>query len=88
MSMSLSGARKRPGFSIGGIIALSASSFSVGSSPLDYMLRVMRDENEPPERRMEMAIAAAPYCHRELKQIEVGGKQDAPIEAKVHLSFD
>ena len=34
-----------------------------GQTPLDYMLSVMRDPSEFPERRDRMAIAAAPYLH-------------------------
>jgi hypothetical protein len=34
-----------------------------GETPLDYMLRLIRDENVDPTRRDRMAIAAAPYCH-------------------------
>ncbi len=31
--------------------------------PLDYMLRVMRDESADPDRRDDMAKTAAPYLH-------------------------
>jgi hypothetical protein len=34
-----------------------------GLTPLAYMLKVVRDENEDTARRDEMAKAAAPYCH-------------------------
>jgi len=34
-----------------------------GLMPLDYMLQVMRDETQPPERRDDMAKSAAPYLH-------------------------
>jgi hypothetical protein len=37
-----------------------------GELPLDYMLRVMRDETATDERRDMMAIAAAPYMHARL----------------------
>ena len=36
---------------------------STGETPLQYMLRVMRDPEAPPARRDAMAIAAAPYVH-------------------------
>jgi len=38
-------------------------------SPLDYMLRIMWDETVAPERRDQMAIAAAPYVHARLAQV-------------------
>lgn len=41
-----------------------------GLTPLEWMLRVMRDEQEPSERRDEMAKAAAPYVHPKLSSIE------------------
>src|SRR5262245_1341897 len=31
--------------------------------PLDFMLKVMRDENEDPTRRDRAAVAALPYVH-------------------------
>jgi hypothetical protein len=45
-----------------------------GLTPLDYMLSVLRDEEQPPERRDDMAKAAAPYCHPKLAAIEHGGR--------------
>ena len=41
-----------------------------GELPLAYMLRVMRDEDAPAERRDYMARAAAPYLHSVRKPIE------------------
>jgi hypothetical protein len=38
------------------------------------MIRVMRDENAPVERRDEMAKAAAPYVHPRLAAIEHSGQ--------------
>lgn len=37
-----------------------------GELPLAYMLAVMNDESQPQERRDEMAIAAANFCHPRL----------------------
>ena len=42
-----------------------------GETPLDFMLRVMRDENAPQARRDAMAIAAAPYVHARLASTSV-----------------
>jgi hypothetical protein len=44
-----------------------------GEAPLDYMIRVMRDENASAKRRDEMAKAAAPYVHPRLAAIEYAG---------------
>jgi hypothetical protein len=43
---------------------------STGESPLQYMLRVMRDPKAPAARRDAMAIAAAPYVHSKLAQVD------------------
>lgn len=43
-----------------------AAAKATGELPLDYMLRVMRDEAQPSDRRDAMAIAAAPYLHARL----------------------
>jgi hypothetical protein len=40
-----------------------------GLTPLDYMLAVMRDPGAKPERRDEMARAAAAYTHPRLAPI-------------------
>ncbi len=41
---------------------MEAASAS-GESPVDYMLRIMRDPTADPERRDAMAKAAATYLH-------------------------
>jgi hypothetical protein len=42
---------------------LRATLQASGITPLEYMLTVMRDAHAEPERRDEMARAAAPYMH-------------------------
>lgn len=37
-----------------------------GVLPLDYMLKIMRDERAPKARRDDMAKAAAPYLHSKM----------------------
>lgn len=49
-----------------------------GETPLEYMLRVMRDEDQATDRRDKMAIGAAPYMHA--KAMEVSGPEGGPIE--------
>ena len=43
---------------------------STGETPLQYMLRVMRDSEASPVRRDAMAVAAAPYVHSKLAQVD------------------
>jgi hypothetical protein len=49
-----------------------------GETPLEYMLRVMRDERQPDDRRDKMAVGAAPYMHA--KAVEVTGADGGPVE--------
>jgi hypothetical protein len=55
--------------------------------PLDHLLKIMREENEDPDRRMWCAKAVAPYCHPKLSSVEHGGLNEEPIEYKVVLDF-
>lgn len=41
-----------------------------GITPLEYLLKVMRDENGDSETRLDAAKAAAPYVHPRLANIE------------------
>lgn len=50
-----------------------------GELPLDYMLRVMRDNRSTQARRDAMAIAAAPYLHARLQAIRHSGDPDNPV---------
>jgi hypothetical protein len=41
-----------------------------GSSPVDYLLKVMRDPDKPDQLRLEAAKAAAPYIQPRLTTID------------------
>ena len=58
-----------------------------GLTPLDYMLRVMRDEQADDIRRADMAKAAAPYVHPRLASTELTGKDGGPLRVEV-VKFD
>lgn len=51
-----------------------------GITPLDYMLKVMRDDEADASRRDEMAKAAAPYVHPKLSAMQHTGKDGGPIQ--------
>jgi hypothetical protein len=53
---------------------------SEGLTPLDYMLKVMRDDAMDTAMRNDMAKAAAPYVHPRLANIEHKGEGGGPIE--------
>jgi len=57
---------------------IAEAAMAQGLTPLEYMLNVLRDETVEPERRDEMAKAAAPYLHPRL----------AAIEAKLSVAVD
>jgi hypothetical protein len=59
---------------------------ATGITPLDYMLAVLRDETAPPERRDEMAKAAAPFVHPRLQTTKVQGDKDYPLFDLLALS--
>lgn len=50
-----------------------------GLTPLEYMLRVMRNGRSGHDRRDDMAKAAAPYMHPRLNAIQHTGKDGEPI---------
>ena len=52
---------------------------STGETPLQYMLRVMRDSEATPSRRDAMAAAAAPYIHPRLAQLDMAAQQNVDI---------
>lgn len=47
-----------------------------GETPLEYLLRVMRDDAQKPEDRITAAKAAAPYVHPRLSAVELSGGFD------------
>jgi hypothetical protein len=51
-----------------------------GTTPLEYMLAIMRDDLSPAARRDDMAKAAAPYVHPKLAAVEHSGPDGGPIE--------
>jgi hypothetical protein len=57
--------------------AIIEAAKSGGEVPIDYMLRIMRDENAPDARRNRMARAAAAYLHSKLSMIEEDEEEDA-----------
>jgi hypothetical protein len=66
--------------------AVLIKAMESGESPLDYMLRVMRDSRAAPERRDQMAKAAAPYIHPRLTAIEVSDNDESPYQAPVSIN--
>lgn len=51
-----------------------------GVTPLQYMLRVMRNPKAADDRRDDMAKAAAPYVHPKLANMQHTGAKGGPIQ--------
>jgi hypothetical protein len=56
---------------------------ATGETPLDYMLRVMRDQTVEHQRRDDMAKAAASYVHARLSATEVKSETTVRYVARV-----
>jgi hypothetical protein len=57
----------------------AAEIVASGLMPLDYMLQVLRNEDEEPARRAWAAKEAAPYLHPKLAQVDIGNKGGRPF---------
>jgi hypothetical protein len=55
---------------------MKAAIAASGETPLEYMLRIMRDEAAESTRRDDMAKTAAPYLHPRLSSVEHTGDTD------------
>lgn len=51
-------------------------------SPLDFMLAVMRDDEQDIKLRTAMAQAAAPYIHAKPSDVKLGKKEQADADAQ------
>lgn len=58
---------------------IAAQACANGVTPLDYMLKVMRDDAADEKRRDAMAIAAAPFVHPRLAAVEHSGDAENPV---------
>ena len=60
--------------------SIQAEIAASGEIPLDYMLRVMRDQTADPARRDAMAKAAAPYVHPTFASVRHGGEDGGAMK--------
>ena len=63
-------------------LAAAAATVAAGDTPLDVMLRVMREATED-SVRLDAAKAAAPYVHPRLAAVEHRGSQGSPIQVVI-----
>jgi hypothetical protein len=85
---------KRPRMSVKALLENNDLSRKVlaktkGMLPLPYMLKLMNDKRQPPERRDRMAIAAAPFCHARLVYAEIkrpSAMSDTELERAIAIA--
>ena len=86
------GARKnagrKPGAATTKTREIADKASEAGITPLEYILSVMRDETTEPRERLSAAVAAAPYMHAKLSSMEVTGKDGAPIDHSLRVTFE
>lgn len=68
------GAGRKPGTLNERTQELVAVAAATGETPIEYMLRIMRDQDADIERRDKMAIAAAPFVHPKLATLNHTGQ--------------
>ena len=85
--MAVGGARPGAGRKKGGHNKLTEEAVvkasKTGILPLDYLLKVMRDEGEEIPRRIDAAKAAAPYVHAKLQPVDKEGDTAQKVVAEV-----
>jgi hypothetical protein len=59
-----------------------------GMMPLDYLLGIMRDENQDTRWRLDAAKAAAPYCHARLSSTELSGPNGDAVKVQTIQKLD
>jgi hypothetical protein len=59
-----------------------------GIMPLDYLLGIMRNEDQDSRSRLEAAKAAAPYCHARLSSTELSGPSGGPVSVQTSQKID
>jgi hypothetical protein len=59
-----------------------------GMMPLDYLLRIMRNEDQDSRPRLDAAKAAAPYCHARLSSTELSGPNGSAVQVQTSQKLD
>lgn len=62
---------------------IADQAITQGLTPLEYMLVILRDEAEPPNRRDWAAEKAAPYLHPKLQTTTLQGDEKKPLVVEI-----
>src|SRR6478672_4407259 len=76
------GSRKPGGRQKGGVDKMKREAIlaAQGITPLDYMLGIIRNEQEDKTVRLDAAKAAAPYVHARLHNTTLAGATEKPLK--------
>ena len=66
---------------------VQAKAAAGGLMPLDYLLQILRDENQEQSARFAAAKEAAPYVHNRLAAVEHSGNENRPIKTVLELAW-
>jgi hypothetical protein len=77
------GAGRKPGSRNKRTQAIADGIAETGETPLEFMLRVMRDPAVDFPTRADMAKAAAPYVHARLASTELKGDGGGPLIVEI-----
>ena len=78
------GAGRKKGVPNKATAAKAAEVAASGMTPLDFMLKIMRDEGEEMDRRCDMAKAAGPYVHAKLASIDANLNVDGQLVININ----
>lgn len=82
------GAGRKPGSANKRTREIADQAAADGVTPLEYMLKIMRDEEAADDVRFDAAKAAAPYMHPRLSNIEANGNLAEPYEDRLKRLAD
>lgn len=78
---------RKPGIPNRKTAAKVATIEASGLTPLDYMLSVLRDGEQPSPIRLDAARSCAPYVHAKLSSVEVKGDGGGPVLHSLMVRF-
>jgi hypothetical protein len=77
------GAGRKPGSLTKKTRDIAEAAAAAGETPLEHMLKIMRDPAVDDDRRMDAAKAAAPYVHSRLNATTLKGDADGPLTVEI-----
>ena len=77
------GAGRKPGSPNKKTAELQAAVEATGETPLDFLLRIMRDDNADEARRIDCAKAAAMYVHPKLAAVDMNADVQTTVVGEI-----